>query len=728
VPHRLRFRKILTPGFALALTLVSLAGSGTMFCAYAGELQLIAGDIGDAAVTDGPITVARFNGLSGIAVDGPGNVLVADGHAIRRISTDGVVTTIAGRASEWGDRDGIGTGARFNNPQGLAADAAGNVYVADRDNHTIRKIAPDGKVSTVAGSAGSAGSTDGKGSMARFFRPSGIAVDGAGNLFVSDTRNFTIRKISPSGMVSTLAGRPEQDGSDRAGSIDGPAASARFRFPLGIAVDDLGSVYVADFFSHAIRKISAGGMVTTLAGQSGPPAMGTADGPGASARLAYPSGLAIDEGGNLYVADSHSYTIRKITTKGTVATLAGLADHPGIDDGPGATARFNGLGAIAVDRKGKVYVTDSAYIASRTTTSYVKPGPSATVRWIDAAGVVSTLAGRASGPTDGPDGIGAAARFESPSGVVADRDGSLYVADTTANTIRRITASGQVTTLAGKSGVRGHIDGPGGQARFDNPSGVALDAAGTLYVTDSASSVVRRITRDGFVSTFAGTAGVRGSVDGMGTAARFSTPTGIAIDANGNLFVADGWANNIRKITPAGEVTTWANRTGRRGTTNGPADQARFVIPTGIAIDHAGNLYVCDYGNRTIRKITPQGVVSTFAGRSNPAAERIPRGADGVGAGADFVGPIAITVDDTDNLYVADGNTIRKITPGAVVTTVAGVADQAGVKLGRLPGRLENTSGLAFIDANTLAVTQRFSVLRILLDERKGPPPIPVSH
>jgi sugar lactone lactonase YvrE len=713
----------MTHGIAFALILASLFGLGAMPTAHGGELRLIAGDMGDAAGVDGSIAVARFNALAGIAVGGPGNVYVADGQTIRRISTSGAVTTLAGRVGEWGDRDGAGTSARFNNPQGLAADEVGNVYVADRDNHTIRKIAPDGMVSTVAGSAGSAGARDGKGPKARFFRPSGIAVDGSGNLFVSDTRNFTIRKISPAGVVSTLAGRADEQ---EQGSTDGPAASARFGFVEGIAVDATGDVYVADNSSHVIRKISARGVVTTFAGQMS--AIGSADGVGAAARFAYPRGLAIDTGGNLYVADSHSLTIRKITSTGTVTTLAGRADHPGTDDGPGATARFNGLGALAIDRRGNVYVTDFAYIQSRATTRYVKPGPSATVRRIDTAGVVSTLAGRASDLSGSPDGIGAAARFESPSGIGADRDGTMYVADTTANTIRKITASGQVTTLAGKTGVRGHSDGLGAAALFDGPSGIALDGSGTLYVTDSVSSVIRKITRDGFVSTLAGTAGVRGSVDGMGTAAQFSTPTGIAIDGNGYLFVTDGWANNIRKVTPAGEVTTVANKTGQRGSMNGPADQARFVVPTGIAIDHAGNLYVCDYGNRTIRKITRHGDVSTFAGRSNPAAERIPRSIDGTGPGADFAGPIAIVVDDKDNLYVADATTIRKITPGGVVTTVAGEAEQSGIKLGNLPGRLENTSGLALIDSNTLVATERFSVLKILLDDRRGPPAIPASR
>jgi sugar lactone lactonase YvrE len=203
----------------------------------------------------------------------------------------------------------------------------------------------------------------------------------------------------------------------------------------GIAVDAAGNVYVADNSSHVIRKISARGVVTTIAGQRW--ALGSADGVGAAARFAYPSGLAIDKGGNLYVADTNSLTIRKITRTGVVTTIAGLADHPGAEDGPGTTARLNSVHAVATDQRGNVYVTDSAYIQSRATGRYVKPGPSATVRRIDTAGMVSTLAGRATDLSVSPDGVGAAARFESPSGVGVDRAGTLYVADTTVHRYAR---------------------------------------------------------------------------------------------------------------------------------------------------------------------------------------------------------------------------------------------------------------------------------------------------
>jgi sugar lactone lactonase YvrE len=686
---------------ALALALSYAGVPGALQRPSGGQLSLIAGDLGAAGGVDGPITTARFTALAGVTVDGQGNVYVSDGHAVRKISTDGVVTTLAGVASEWGDADGAGATARFNSPQGLATDAAGNVYVADRDNQAIRKITPDGMVSTLAGSSSSMGADDGSGVRARFFRPCGVAVDGAGNVFVADTRNYTVRKISPAGVVSTLAGR-----ADEAGSANGPASSARFASPQGIAVDAAGNVYVTDFDSHAIRKISTSGVVTTLAGSS----MGSADGNGASAQFAYPTGLAIDRDGNLYVADSHSLTVRKITPGGLVTTVAGLADHPGTADGPAATARFNSVHAVAVDRSGNIYATDDAYVQSAGATRYVKPGPSATVRRIDARGVVSTIAGHRSDLDPSPDGVGAAARFESPSGIVVDRAGTMFVTDATAGTVRRITAAGEVTTFAGKAGATGHSDGLRSDARFDQPTGIALDSAGTLFLTDPVTAVIRKITREGLVSTFAGYAGTKGSADGVGAAARFNAPTGIAVDDHGNLYVTDEWANTIRRITSAGDVTTLAGRAGERGSMDGLADRARFVVPAGITVDRTGNVYVCDYGNRTIRKITQGGDVSTLAGRAGRQGS-----ADGIGPAAEFTGPLAIAADDAGNLYVSDGNTIRRVTPAGVVTTVAGAPDEAGVKLGNLPGRLENTSGIALIDANTLAVTERYSVLKIVL-------------
>ncbi|MEY2621629.1 MAG: Virginiamycin lyase [Pseudomonadota bacterium] len=265
-----------------------------------GDVSTLAGRL--SGFLDGTGTGASFNHPYGVAVDGSGNVLVADydNHRIRKITSAGVVSTMAGMSM--GYVDGTGTGASFNSPSGVVVDGSGNVFVADRNNHRIRKITPAGVVSTLAGS-GNTGSTDGNGTAASFNNPFGLTIDGSGNVFVADRTNHLIRKITPAGAVSTLAG------SGSSGSADGSGMAASFYYPQGVVLDDLGQLVVADYFNHRIRKITPTGVVSTLAGSSA----GSADGTGTGASFYYPAGLAIDASGQIYVADLYNNRIRKIT-------------------------------------------------------------------------------------------------------------------------------------------------------------------------------------------------------------------------------------------------------------------------------------------------------------------------------------------------------------------------------------------------------------------------------
>jgi DNA-binding beta-propeller fold protein YncE len=253
------------------------------------QFTTVAGQPGGPGYYDATRNAARFDYPAGVAVDSAGNVYVADlgNNQIRRITPGGLVTTLA--------RQALGSTDQIDSPNGVAVDSAGNVYVADSDNHTIRKVTPDGVVTTLAGRAGSHGSADGTRSAARFYQPSGVAVDSAGNVFVADYQNGTIRKITPDGVVTTLAGR-----AGYRGSADGTGSAARFQDPSGVAVDSGGNVFVTDYAS--IRKITPGGVVTTLAGHAW--STGTADGTGSVARFDYPSGLAVDSAGNVFVADT----------------------------------------------------------------------------------------------------------------------------------------------------------------------------------------------------------------------------------------------------------------------------------------------------------------------------------------------------------------------------------------------------------------------------------------
>jgi hypothetical protein len=324
--------------------------------------------------------------------------------------------TLAGLAGSLGSADGTGSAARFNFPYSIAIDTAGNVFVADTYNLTIRKVTSAGVVTTLAGTAGSTGSTDGTGSAARFRYPEGIAVDTAGNLFVADTFNHTIRKITSAGVVTTLAGT-----AGSSGSTNGTGSAARFDFPLDVAVDTAGNVFVADTDNHTIRKITSAGVVTTLAGTAG--SSGSTDGTGSAARFNFPSGVSLDTAGNIFVSDQVNNTIRKVTSAGVVTTLAGTAGSSGSTDGTGSAARFNFPWDIAVDTSGNVFVTDKDNF---------------TIRKITSAGVVTTLAGTA-GSSGSTDGIGSAARFGSPMGIAVDTAGNLFVTDQANHTIRSST-------------------------------------------------------------------------------------------------------------------------------------------------------------------------------------------------------------------------------------------------------------------------------------------------
>lgn len=632
---------------------------------------------------DGTGSAARFVTPTGIAADNAGNLYIADtgNNTIRKITPAGAVTTLAGRAGSRGTANGPGSSARFDLPTGVAVDQAGVVYVADTFNHAIRKITPDGVVSTLAGSPiDFPGSADGKGSAARFNAPNRLALDNAGNLYVADTVNFTIRKVTPDGVVSTFAGK-----AGFQGSIDGSAGAARFSYPRGVAVDASGNVYVADSGNSVIRKIAPSGTVTTLAGTAGQ--TGSADGTRRRASFIDPVGIAVDAGGNLLVADDQGQTIRKVTADGVVTTLAGSPGISGSTDGPGAEARFTLPTGVAADTSGNIYITDVG---------------NNSVRKIDAAGFTSTLSGKPSlGSTDG---LGVAASFAGLEGLAVDAAGNVYVADNGNHVIRKITADGVVSTLAGRAGMPGTADGAGAEARFNHPESLGVDGVGNVFVPDFFNHTIRKITPSGMVTTFAGQAGSHGSADGPGNAARFFHPAGVAVDSLGNIFVADQYNYTIRKITPTGAVSTFAGAAGILGSADGPGNVARFNGPESVAVDTSGFVYVADAGNCTIRKITPDGWVSTLAGVAGFFGS-----ADGPGGEALFGSPIGLTVDRAGLVYVADAanNTIRLITPDGVVTTLAG---SARVLPGSADGigsaaRFSAPSGVAVDSAGVLYVS-----------------------
>ena len=656
---------------AISLVLAACGGGGgggsntaVAVAPPAPQLASFAGSLTGTGNVDGSGASARFNALQAVAADSAGNVYVADtsNNTIRKISAAGVTTTVAGLAGNVGNANGAGAAARFSIPSGIAVDSAGNIYVADSGNHVIRQITTVGTVSNFAGVTNIPGSTDGSASNARFNYPTGLTIDAAGNLYVSETGNNTIRKITPTGSVSTLAGT-----AGVAGSSDGTGGAASFKLPSAVAVDTAGNVYVADTNNSTVRKITATGVVTTLAGTAG--TTGSVDGAGSAARFGFLRGIAVDASGNVYVGDTSNDTIRKITSAGNVTTLAGTAILAGSTDASGNLARFNDPRGLAVDSAGNILVADTQNHA---------------VRKISATAVVTTFAGAAANPGY-VDGVGAAAGFSSPRGLAADSAGNVYVVDFLNHTIRKISPAGNVTVFAGAALQYGSVDGTAAAARFFYPYSVAADTNGNLFISDYGNNTIRKIAPGGAVTTLAGLAGASGSVDGSGAAARFASPVGIAVDSTGNVYVGDAAAHTIRKITPAGVATTFAGLANVTGSVDGTGAAARFFSPLDVAVDNAGNIYVADTNNSVIRKITSAGVVSTFAGTANTIAF-----ADGVGAAASFNKPQGVATDAAGNVYVADTNNhvIRKITPAGVVSTVVGTPGKASFVAGALPGLL----------------------------------------
>lgn len=594
-------------------------------------------------------------------------------------------TNLAGLPGPAGSADGVGQAAGFNYPKDIAVDNAGNLFVAD--GNTIRKVTLAGVVTTLAGRSGQVGRDDGAGSAARFAYPAGIALDDAGNLYVTDSG--TIRKVTPAGVVTTLAGQPEQfawTGADR--SSDGKGSAARFTIPWGIAADGPGTVYVAD--DVKIRKITPDGMVTTLAG-SWPG--GYADGTGSQAKFSqiFSGGIAVDRGGMIYVADPNNRVIRKVTPSGVVTTLAGSAGQVGRDDGVGNSARFRYPTALEVDGTGNLLVIDEMKIRLVTPEGIVTTLPwnlqnfgwgfkiaaddggnlylgdtyNCGIQKLMPDGTMTLLAGH--GNHEGSaDGSGTDARFNTPSAIAVDDAGNLYVADSGNNTIRKVTPAGVVTTLAGQpnrppgdSCSDCYVDGVGSQARFwigisglAFTSGIAVDSTGQVYVGDAFNGAIRKITPEGIVSTLA---------------RRVGGGAGIALGNAGVLYAADG--ERVSKVTPDGVVTTFYG---------GPGHSI-----SAITADRSGNVFVGD--NLTIKKVSASGEVTTLAGASITVTNQIGQAVsfvdhvDGIGSAARFSSLKSMCVDGQGNIFAADSSgwpaTIRKITPEGQVMTVAGAPD-----------------------------------------------------
>jgi sugar lactone lactonase YvrE len=590
------------------------------------RVELLAGGLGGSGYVDGPASRARLCYPGAMTEGADGTLYFLDCNAVRALSPNGELRTIAGsRLDEVGWVDGEGMQARFSNPLGIAVDADAGVLVADYGNAAIRRIAPGGRVTTVAGQPGNTLPSDGAAGDARFRGPQSLAIDAGGSLLIGD--GSALRRLSREGRVDTVAGSMEGE----SGISDGPALQARFGGLIcALAYDANGALVLTDTFSGTLRRL-ANGQVTTLAP---PPALQLPGSTnfGASAWLC---GAAFDVAGGLHVAG----------------------------------------GALLKRRNGDLLAAD---------------GNNAVLSRVATDGSIVAVLGQPA-QVGAADGVAGAARFQSPAGLAVDPDGNVFVADFWNHSIRKVSPAGLVTTVAGSAAESALVDGPAAVARFEAPNAVAIDAARNLYVTDQMSSVVRKITPQGVVSTLAGSRAVQGGADGTGAAASFFQPRAPAVDAAGSVLVLQGGA--VRRISPQGVVTTWVGRFDAQGSADGIGTAARFTVPGGMAVDAAGNVFVADSGNHSIRKITPAGVVTTFAGSPG-----VPGHLDGRGAAARFRWPTLMTFDADGTLYVADtdNSVVRRITPQGEVSTVAGVGSTRAVALGER-GLLNRPFGLGVL-------------------------------
>jgi trimeric autotransporter adhesin len=615
-----------------------------------GSVNLIAGSGTAGYGGDGGFaSMAQLNSPEGVAVDTAGNLYIADSqnHRIRKVTTAGVISTVAGNGTRGDSGDGgPATAAQLNSPTGVAVDAAGNLYIADNFNERIRKVTAAGLISTVAGNGTSGYSGDGGlATAAQLSNPSSVAVDTAGNLYIADTYNQRIRKVTTAGVIIAVAGTGTSGYSGDGGS----ATAAQLNSPTGVAVDTTGNIYFADTANARIRKVTAVGLIGTVAG-NGTSGFSGDGGSATSAQLSYPTGVAVDSAGNLYIALGDNNRVRKVTAAGLISTVAGngTSGYSG-DGGPAAVAQLYTPGSVAIDTAGNLYIADTG---------------NHRIRKVTAAGVIITVAGNGTSGYSGDGGPATAAQL-SCSGVAVDTAGNLYIADSVNQRIRKVTAAGLINTVAG-NGTSGYSGdgGPAAVAQLSSPGSVAIDTAGNLYIADRGNLRIRKITAAGMITTVAGNGSAGYSGDGdAATNAGLNDPAGVAVDTAGNLYIVDRlnyyiggtYKPGIRKVTTTGIISTVAARP--------------LINPSSVAVDTAGNLYIFDTYSPHIRKVTAAGIVSTVAGNYSHGYS----GDGGLATAAQLQDSGSVAVDSAGNLYIGDsGNSrVRKVTDVNFVDTKA---------------------------------------------------------
>jgi len=634
-----------------------------------------------------------------VALDSAGNLYIADqaDNRVRKVApSSNTITTLAGTGlpGYTGDR-GKATQATLTSPTGLAVDSLGNVYIADRDNFAVRRVSPDGTINTVAGNGTPGFSGDKAAATSAQVMPWAVAVDAQGNLYIADGFNYRVRKVDTKGIINTIAGNgfPGYSGdsnsaittsidlptgivvdssgnvyiasyervleigvsgsiADVAGAgdfgyiIDGVDARQAVMLPEGVALDGKGGLYLSDLNSSRIRRVDLLSHVISSYAGNGSMGFSGDQASAISAELSAPFGLAMDAANNLFIADLGNNRIRKVSNS-TITTVAGT----GFGDGLAATAAFlNFPAGLAIDGGNNIVVADTDNYAARR---------------FALGGTITTF--------------GQAPPFSIPFGAAVDNMGNFYVTDDEPRVLKISTMG--VTTIVAGNGNDGY-DGDntqGSTASISKPTGVAADLAGNVYLTDFTHNRIRKVSSSGIITTIGGNGSFTFSGDNGPAMNAGMDPYDVAVDGKGNLYIADQYNNRIRKIAPSGTITTVAG-SGTPGYSGdgGLATSAQLNMPSGVAVDPAGNLYVADNGNSVVRRVAASGLITTIAG----SGVFFPISGDGGPAISAQLNPFRVAVDAVGSLYVTDyiNDRVRKLTPQPVVpvamTKVSGDGQQ----------------------------------------------------
>ena len=624
-----------------------------------GMLTRVAGNGGQIPGAPGmPVTETPLGDLGGVAIDHSGRLHIGGIGRVNIVDETGVlrVEVGTGRPGVGGD-GGPAHLAQIGQVSGLAVGLLNELYVADGTR--VRKVDASGTITTVAGRLGPPGfaGDGGPATEASLGILGGLAVDSAGNLFIADISNARVRKVDTAGMITTVAGT-----GDRGFAGDGgPATEASLGAVGGLAVDDSGNIFIADLLHHRVRKVDATGMISTVAGTG----RGGYNGDNiraAEASLLHPRSVAVDRSGDLYIADAYNHRVRRVDSMGMITTVAGVGEwgFEG-DGGPAVEADLRRPAAIAADAFDNLYIAD---------------GLNHRVRKVDSTGTITTVAGAGDWGFDGDGGPAVSARLSIPTGLAVDGYGNLFVASQEENRIRMVNASGVITTVAGTH--EAGFGGDGGlaaRARLNGPFGLASDWRGNLYIADRANHRVRMVNPSGVITTVAGNGQFASGGDGgPATEAQVGSPIDVEVDTFGNLYIAQS-INVVRKVDPAGVITTVAGQPRRPGRSGdgGPATEALLSIPAALAVDMFGNLYIADVDNQVVRRVDPTGTIATVAGNGSSGS-----GGDGGPAiEAQVSAPISVGTDARGNVYFADNaeHKVRKLTaqiePSSAIESLA---------------------------------------------------------